>query len=136
MKALLDTNIIIHREAGRASNQDIGILFKWLDKAQYKKYIHPATIKEINKNPNKSTVEAFNIKMDSYELMLTTAPMAPQVKTVSNKYDSNENDVIDSILLNEVYNDRVDLLISEDKKSIGKHLNYLSPIKFIQLIHF
>jgi predicted nucleic acid-binding protein len=116
MKALLDTNIIIHREAGRASNQDIGILFKWLDKAKYQKYIHPATVKEINKNPNKSTVEAFNIKMDSYELMLTIAPMAPQVTLVSNKYDSNDNDVTDSILLNEVYNDRVDLLISEDKK--------------------
>ena len=35
MKALLDTNIIIHREAGKVTNQDIGILFKWLDKVKY-----------------------------------------------------------------------------------------------------
>ncbi|MEO8884917.1 MAG: PIN domain-containing protein [Mucilaginibacter sp.] len=116
MKALLDTNIVIHREAGRVSNQDIGILFKWLDKAKYQKCIHPATVHEINKNPNKSTVDAFNIKMDSYELMQTVAPMAPVVDIISKKYDVNDNDKIDSVLLNEVYNDRVDLLISEDKK--------------------
>jgi hypothetical protein len=32
MKALLDTNIIIHREANRVINSDIGYLFKWLDR--------------------------------------------------------------------------------------------------------
>lgn len=122
MKALLDTNIIIHREAGRASNQDIGILFKWLDKAKYQKIIHPATIQEINKNPNKSTVDSFNIKMESYVLMRTIAPMAPAVDVISKKNDINDNDRIDSILLNEVFNDRVDLLISEDKKLHRKAL--------------
>ncbi|WP_431293480.1 PIN domain-containing protein [Pedobacter sp. P26] len=122
MKALLDTNIIIHREAGRASNQDIGILFKWLDKAKYQKCIHPATVHEINKNPNKSTVDAFNIKMESYELLQTIAPMSPLVAMSSQKFDVNENDKIDSILLNEVFNDRVDLLISEDKKIHRKAL--------------
>jgi hypothetical protein len=35
MKALLDTNIIIHREASRIVNPDIGTLFKWLDKGKY-----------------------------------------------------------------------------------------------------
>ena len=32
MKVLLDTNIIIHREASKVVNQDVGTLFKWLDK--------------------------------------------------------------------------------------------------------
>jgi predicted nucleic acid-binding protein len=116
MKALLDTNIIIHREAGRVFNQDIGILFKWLDKAKYQKCIHPATIEEINKNPNKITVNTFNIKIESYEQLLTVAPMSPEVDAASKKYDTTENDKIDSILLNEVFNNRVDILISEDKK--------------------
>ena len=31
-RALLDTNIIIHRENIRLSNVDIGNLFYWLDK--------------------------------------------------------------------------------------------------------
>lgn len=116
MKALLDTNIIIHREAGRVVNQDIGILFKWLDKVKYQKCIHPVTIAEIEKNPNKVTVDTFRIKLDSYEQLLTTAAMAPEVSTVSAKYDTTENDRSDSILLNEVFVGRADLLISEDKK--------------------
>ena len=35
MKALLDTNILIHREASKVINQDIGILFRWLDREKY-----------------------------------------------------------------------------------------------------
>lgn len=122
MKALLDTNIIIHREASRVFNQDIGILFKWLDKAKYQKCIHTITIQEINKNPNKTTVDTFNIKLESYEILQTTAPLSDEVKSVSNRIDVTDNDKNDTILLNEVYNDRVDLLISEDKKIHTKAL--------------
>ena len=120
MKALLDTNIIIHREARNVSNQDIGILFKWLDKAKYQKCIHQVTIDEINKNTNKDTVDSFNIKLDSYEKLRTTAAMAAEVTAVSKKHDVTENDKQDSILLNELFNDRVDILISEDKKIHAK----------------
>jgi predicted nucleic acid-binding protein len=116
MKALLDTNIIIGREANKVVNQDIGILFKWLDKAKYEKCIHPITIAEIDKNPNKSTVETFKIKLSSYELLPTTAPFAIEVKSVSERLDINQNDKNDSVLLNELYNGRVDVLITEDKK--------------------
>lgn len=37
MRALLDTNIIIHREASKTVNQDIGTLFKWLEKSHCEK---------------------------------------------------------------------------------------------------
>lgn len=116
MKVLLDTNIIIHREAGRVFNQDIGILFKWIDKVKYQKYIHPITIQEIEKNPNHITVETFRIKLKSYEQLLTIANMSEEVKEISIKYDQNDNDRNDSHLLNELFVGRVDLLISEDKK--------------------
>lgn len=116
MKALLDTNIIIHREAGRVFNQDIGILFKWLDKVKYQKCIHSVTIQEIEKNPNHITVDTFRIKLESYEQLLTVAPMSEEVSKISAKFDINENDRNDTKLLNEVYVGRVDLLISEDKK--------------------
>ncbi len=115
MKALLDTNIVIHREARNVSNPDIGILFKWLDKAKYQKCIHQVTIDEINKNANKETVESFNIKLDSYVQLVTSAPIASEVQTVSDKFDKDQNDRIDTVLLNELFNDRVDILISEDK---------------------
>lgn len=120
MKALLDTNIIIHREAGRVANQDIGILFKWLDKVKYQKCIHPITIEEIEKNPNTSTVNTFKIKMESYEQLLTTAPISNEVISVSERFDRSKNDKNDTILLNEVFVGRVDLLISEDKKIHAK----------------
>lgn len=116
MKALLDTNIIIHREAARVVNQDIGILYKWLDNINYQKCIHPLSVDEINKNPNKSTVDSFNIKIKSYNILKTVAALSPEVLAVSDKHDNNENDKIDTRLLNELYNDRVDLLITEDKK--------------------
>jgi predicted nucleic acid-binding protein len=116
MKALLDTNIIIHREAGRVVNQDIGILFRWLDRAKYIKCIHPVTILEIQKNPNKETVRVFMTKLDSYEAIKIPTPLQDEVKRISNIIDTGDNDINDTLLLNEVYSGRVDILISEDKK--------------------
>lgn len=116
MRALLDTNIIIHREASKVVNQDIGILFKWLDKVKYIKCIHPLTIEEIRKNPNKTTVETFNIKLSSYEVLKTIVPNNEAITKLSDAFDNTENDRLDSKLLNEVYSGRVDILVSEDKK--------------------
>jgi predicted nucleic acid-binding protein len=117
MKALLDTNIIIHREAGSpAINQDIGILYKWLDEARYTKCIHPVTVQEIFKNPNQSTVNNFKIKMESYELLQTVAAMAVEVQSISKSFDKTENDKNDTILINELFNERADLLVTEDQK--------------------
>lgn len=116
MKALLDTNIIIHREANRVVSQDIGILYRWLDRGKYIKCIHSATIEEVKKNPNKDTVGLFLVKLDSYEVVEIPSPIQEEVKVVSERYDNNENDKIDTTLLNEVYVGRVDILITEDKK--------------------
>lgn len=116
MKALLDTNIIIHREASRVVNQDVGILYRWLDRAKYIKCVHSLTVSEIEKYKNQQTVETFQIKLDSYERIDIPSPLQPELKSVSDKIDVNENDVIDTQLLNEVFVGRVDILITEDKK--------------------
>ena len=79
MKALLDTNIIIHREAYKTVNQDIGTLFRWLDKANYIKYIHQITINEISKNPNIETVDTFRTKIKSYEVIEIPSPINERV---------------------------------------------------------
>ena len=65
-EVLLDTNIVIHREASRVLNKDIGVLFRWLDKGQYIKCIHSITVTEIEKNSNKETANALRVKIDSY----------------------------------------------------------------------
>lgn len=116
MKALLDTNIIIHREASRVVNQDVGILYRWLDRAKYTKCVHSLTVSEIEKYKNQQTVETFQIKLDSYERIEIPSPLQPELKSVSEKIDVNENDKIDTYLLNEVFVGRVDILITEDKK--------------------
>lgn len=116
MKALLDTNIIIHREANKVISQDIGTLYRWLDRGKYTKCVHSATIEEIKKNPNEETVRTFLVKLDSYEVIGIPSPIQENVRLVSEKYDISKNDKIDTILLNEVYVERVDLLITEDKK--------------------
>lgn len=116
MKALLDTNIIIHREANKIVSQDIGILYRWLDRGKYTKCIHSITIDEIKKNPNKDTVNMFLIKLNSYEVIDIPSPLQEEVQSVSNKIDVTDNDKNDSLLLNEVFIGRADILITEDKK--------------------
>jgi hypothetical protein len=116
MKILLDTNIIIHREASKVVNTDIGILFNWLDKLKHSKYIHPITIEELNRNTDPKTVATMNIKIESYNVIKNPAPLNNAIKAVGNKIDITPNDINDTIILNEVFCDRVDILISEDKK--------------------
>jgi predicted nucleic acid-binding protein len=116
MKVLLDTNIIIHRETPKVVNTDIGILFNWLDKLNYKKYIHPLTIEELNRNKDPKTVETFSIKIQSYNQIINLAPESEILKKVSLQIDTTENDKNDTKLLNEVLCERVEMLISEDKK--------------------
>ena len=116
MKVLLDTNIIIHREASRIFNVDIGVLFRWIDKGRYTKCVHPITIEEIEKNSNKETVDTFSVKLKSYEILKTTTPLRPEVIEVSKSIDVNKNDKNDTILLNEIFCERIDFLITEDKK--------------------
>lgn len=116
MKALLDTNIIIHRETNKIVNQDIGILFKWLDKAGYTKTIHKITFDEIQKFKNTEILSTFNTKLDSYEQLKTSAPIAVEVSKISAQLDKNQNDINDSSLLNELYQGRVDIFITEDNK--------------------
>lgn len=116
MKALLDTNIIIHREASKVINQDIGILYRWLERGKYTKCIHSLTIKEIENHKDKKIVESFHIKLDSYECIEIPSPLQEAVVQISNQFDINQNDRNDTQLLNEVFVGRADILITEDKK--------------------
>lgn len=115
MKALLDTDIIMRHEASRTISRDIDTLFKWLDKGKYTKCIHPITVEEINNNASKDTTHAFNIKLDSYEKLRVVAPLNDQVKAVAHSGYATAKDKNDTLLLDEVFSDRVDLLITEDK---------------------
>lgn len=116
MRVLLDTNILIHREANRVINQDIGILFNWFDKLHFEKCIHQLSLHEIRKYKDDNTVKTIEAKIKNYSLLKTEAPEVEEITLLRKNYDSNENDNIDTSLLKEVYVGRVKYLITEDRK--------------------
>lgn len=115
MKVLLDTNILIHREASRIVNKEIGTLFNWIDRLHYEKLIHPLSIGELEKHSNPVVVKTIQAKIKNYNTLKTEAPESDDIIAIRKKYDKNENDNIDTSLLKEVYAGRVDYLITEDR---------------------
>ena len=115
MRILLDTNIIIYREASYTPRQEIGILFRWLDRLHYEKCIHTETIAEIRHHKDKAVVDAFEAKITNYQQLKTIAPENDDIRALHAKYDKNQNDFTDTLILNEVFCNRVSALISEDR---------------------
>jgi predicted nucleic acid-binding protein len=114
MRVLLDTNIIVHREASTVVRKEIGILFNWLDRLHYTKCIHPLSIKEIEKHEDPKVVATFKIKLANYALLKTLAPESTPIQQIR-LHDKDENAKNDTSLLNELFAKRVDLLITEDR---------------------
>ena len=119
MKILLDTNIIIHREASKIYNKDIGVLFKWLDKLGFEKCVHYLTIAEIEKYKDVDVVQTMKVKIENYHLHRFDSKDTPEIIKLREK-DKNENDSIDTSLLREIQNGVFDILITEDKKLFRK----------------
>jgi predicted nucleic acid-binding protein len=120
VRILLDTNIVIHREAPAAIDEDIGVLFRWIDNLHYAKYIHTVTAEELKKHEDQKVRKSFEAKLASYNILKTVAPRADEVRRISAKLDKNERDRNDTLIINELYSGRVDALITEDKGLILK----------------
>ena len=103
MKILLDTNIVIHREAVTAVEEDIGVLFRWLDNLHYTKCIHSVTVEEIEEHEDPKVRKSFKVKLGNYNVLKTTAPMSESVRSVTEPLDKNQNDLNDTIIINELY---------------------------------
>lgn len=115
MRVLLDTNIVIHREAANIVRTDIGVLFRWLDRLGYEKCIHPLTVEEISGHQDDRVVRTFKAKASSYHTLRTIAPESTEIANIKEKDDRNINDINDSTLLNELFQGRVDALLTEDR---------------------
>jgi len=120
MKILLDTNIIIHREATTVVDEDIGVLFRWLDNLHHTKYVHPVTVEEIEKHEDLKVRKSLKVKLGNYNILKTRAPMSEAVRIVMEPIDKNQNDLNDTLIINELYCERVDVLITEDKQLLNK----------------
>ncbi|TLY35633.1 MAG: hypothetical protein E6K60_10260 [Nitrospirae bacterium] len=115
MRALLDTNILIHREAATVVRQDIGILFNWLDRLAVQKWVHPVSVEEIFQHQDDRVRRSFAAKLASYHTIQAIAPLTPEVMAVSHALDVTDNDRRDSVILNELYVGHADILITEDR---------------------
>jgi hypothetical protein len=114
MRLLLDTNILIHREARTAVRDDIGSLFAWIDQLHHKKCIHPGSVEEVKKHADADVVRTLGIKLGSYKLLKTLAPDVPAIAAIRAS-DKSANDALDTSLLAELLAGRVDALITEDR---------------------
>lgn len=114
MRVLLDTNIVIHREANVVARNDIGLLFGWLDKLKVEKCIHPLSVAEIAKHKDPRVAATFAAKLQSYVELKTIAPESAEIMAIRER-DLDLNDSVDTSLLKEVFSGRVDALISEDR---------------------
>ncbi len=115
VRVLLDTNIIIHREASKIVRKDIGILFNWLDRLKYEKIVHPLSLGELQKHADRDVVATMQAKARTYSELRTEAPESKEIQAIRVKHDRDDNDTIDTSLLKEVFSQRVDFLISEDR---------------------
>jgi hypothetical protein len=114
MRILLDTNIVIHRETQRVVREDIGKVFRWLDRLRFEKIVHPQTITEIEKYADQEVVKSFKTKIQSYQVLETLARDTPEIAALR-AADKTENDSVDTSILSELANDRVDFLLTEDR---------------------
>lgn len=136
MRVLLDTNVVIHREAYKTSHLSIGQLFRWLDELKYNKCIHPITEIEIKSHANQETVRSMGLKMESYYTLKTIAPVNKRIQTIIDTQDKTQNDINDSLLLNEVVENRVDIFITEDRKLHQKAAGIGVGDKIYTISHF
>lgn len=114
MRVLLDTNIVIHREANTVVKEEIGVLFRWLDSLKYTKCIHPLTVEEIKKHKDPKVVATFVIKLSSYTELKSEARESPAIEAIRAS-DQDVNSRNDTSVIKEVFANRVDLLITEDR---------------------
>jgi predicted nucleic acid-binding protein len=122
MRILLDTNIVIHREASTVINSSIGVLFRWLDRLKCEKCIHPETLREIDRHQDDRVRKSFAAKLQSYSLLKSVAPEHPSIAKLRVQFDQTQNDQVDTSLLNELVNGRVDGILTEDQRLHQKAL--------------
>lgn len=121
ISVLLDTNILIKRESNNNTSFEISKLFNWFNKKEVNTFIHSSSKKEIEKYQDKESMNAILTKLNSYdELPCIYCENDYYFDETVSKYSLNENSKIDNELLKEVYNNNVDLLLTDDNLMLRK----------------
>jgi hypothetical protein len=89
-------------------------LFQWLDKTKVEKVIHPDSIEEISGHKDPQVVKTMRIKITNYIPLKTISPDSSEILEIR-KSDKIRNDEIDTNIIKELFNRKVDYLITEDR---------------------
>lgn len=116
MRILLDTNIFIYREDDQPIKENLQKLLRILNETNVTILVHPASIKELEKDKNNIRREIILSKIETYPFL----NKPPQYEKDTNYLnlvgkEKTNHDVTDNIILYTVYHDAVDFLITEDK---------------------
>jgi predicted nucleic acid-binding protein len=116
MRILIDTNIFIYREDDQPIKENLQRLLRILNETNVTILIHPASIKEIEKDKDKKRRETILSKIETYPI-LKKPPEYQKDTNFTNiiGLEKNTHDENDNAILYTVYRDAVDFLITEDK---------------------
>lgn len=118
---LLDTNIIIKRESGNNVSFEVTNLFRWFDKENITKFVHPLTKQELLKHQDEQIRKTMLAKLQAYdELPILKCESDDYFESVISKYPLNDNSKIDNALLKEVYVNNVNILLTDDNLMLLK----------------
>jgi len=69
MRALLDTNTLIHCEDSIFIRENLGHIFNWLDRFGYDKCVHPESKRNIEQHNDECIRISFLRKLASYQII-------------------------------------------------------------------
>ncbi|MCI9031286.1 MAG: ASCH domain-containing protein [Clostridia bacterium] len=118
---LLDTNIIIKRESTNNASFEVSKLFNWFDKKSVKKYVHTLSLKELSTYGDAKAKDAILMKLNSYDVLPNFPISSDELfDYVTSLFANDENGKIDNALLQEVYNDNVGVMVTDDNLILQK----------------
>lgn len=140
MTVLLDTNILIDRENPNQPQLAVNRLLLAIDKFGYEKFIHPASIEELNNYKDQKQRDILISKLASYQHIQVRPKLSTEfLLKLSGFATSGQNNIIDNELLFQIYDQRLNYLITEDRvmykkaESLGIADKVFSIERFLQL---
>ena len=123
-RILFDTNIIIQREDPKVLSSDFIELNKIINDLNYKIFIHPLSIADINRDRDEERKSISLSKIATYS-SIEKYPDYNQDENFKSQIgvELKENDTVDNALIYAVYKNAVDLLITQDKGILNKAKN-------------
>ncbi|MDI6903089.1 MAG: EVE domain-containing protein [Methanocellales archaeon] len=126
MKIILDTNILIHIEDPKELSRNLQDLLRILREHGHQPFIHPASLHDVNNDPDPRRKKVILSKLGGYPLLESPPQPTDEFLSIVG-LPSNFNEKIDNEILFAIYKNTADFLITEDhglhKKALQLYLD-------------